>query len=168
MSGEDDPFRRLGLPPRFAQSDAEIRERQRQALARVHPDRASDPLRRAEALRESASISAAARCLLDPRSRAEALLRGAGVDPAAPPSQALLMEMLEWRERLDEARADPDPTRLAEGRAAIEARAREILAAIGRALDGDGAEQAPDPRRGAELLTELRLVERLRDQAAES
>lgn len=193
MNERDDPFARLGVPRRFRLRNEVIRERQRQALARCHPDRAADPMARALAVRESAAISAAAQCLLDPRSRAEALLRGAGVEPApAPPG--LLMEMLEWRERVEASMHAEAPGAMELERAEISERVARIRQQLGDAIDGaedprtgqGGAEGASDKTRGAPalarasdaaliadptragaLLTELRLVERLLEQAGD-
>jgi len=193
VSAEDDPFSRLRLPRRFRVSESEIRERLRSALGQVHPDRAVDPVARALALRESAAISAAARCLLDPRSRAEVLIRAAGADPAPAAPPALAMEMLEWRERVEEAKQRGDPSEAARERATIAARIEQIRTALAEAIDGaaekrpgdaragggpgssgargsgPGSSGAPiaDPIRAGALLTELRLVERLLEQAGE-
>lgn len=164
MNPPEDPFERLGAPRRFALEEAQVRELQRAALAEVHPDREPDPVRRAMALRASAAISAAARTLLDPKLRAEWLIRGTGVDPAPPPSSELLMEMLEWTERVDEARASGGEAIAAEV-AALQTRRADLVRRLGEALDG-GADPAPNRARlAAAMLTELRLVDRLLERA---
>lgn len=162
MSVVDDPFARLGLPRRFGVRDAEIRERLRVMLAGVHPDREPDPVRRAMTLRDSAAISAAARRLLDPRDRAESLLRAAGVEPAPPPPPSLLLEMLEWTERVDEALATKDASAIDACIAEVRARRENLLGRMEESFDhAEGGEGVA----AAEMLTELRLVDRLLERA---
>lgn len=106
----DDHFARLGLPRRFALDTAEL---ERQYLARsraVHPDYhttgAGSDL--AASLELSAAINEAYNILKDPFTRAEHLLAleggpSAGEQKAMPPT--FLAEMLDLRERVEEARA---------------------------------------------------------------
>ncbi|MBX3356660.1 MAG: hypothetical protein KF724_13275 [Phycisphaeraceae bacterium] len=149
MTG-DDPFERLGCPRRFRVADEEIRALQRSALARAHPDRAGDAMQRANDLRESALISAAARVLRNPIERAAILLRQAGIDPAPPAPPALLMQSLEWQEAIESARAEGEAP-LAAARAPVEARRDEVLAELAEAIDGEfvaregGAETGAEP-----------------------
>lgn len=179
----DDPFARLGLPKRFAIDEAAIRDAQRRALARLHPDREPDPLRKATAMRESAAVSAAARLLLDPDHRASALLLLAGADELASKEtpRELLMESLEWMEALVEARRTGDAAAVAAVREPIEARQAELLRALTEAIDGapaagttDEGMAAPTPRESivadpalaASLLTEFRIIRRLLEERA--
>lgn len=126
-----DPFALLGLPRRFDLDAAELQRRFIQASAANHPDRFTDALDQADAADRSAAINEAYRLLLDPQSRAEALLdlleaeagaggpsagrtpaRAAADAKALPPN--LLMEMMEARERMEEAQASDDQAALAE------------------------------------------------------
>lgn len=105
-----DYFHRLGLPRRFALDAAEL---ERQYLARsraVHPDyhAAGSSADLAASLELSAALNEAYNTLRDPFTRADYLLAleggpSAGEQKQMPP--AFLAEMLEARERVEEARA---------------------------------------------------------------
>jgi molecular chaperone HscB len=105
------PFGLLGLPPRFDLDEAELHRRFIQASAAAHPDRFTDPLDQADAAERAAAINDAYRTLKDPESRANALLAllggaASGDDKSLPPD--LLMEMMEVRERMEDAIASAD------------------------------------------------------------
>ena len=104
-----DFFERLGLPRRFS-IDANELERAYLARSRaIHPDyhRAGSDADLTASLELSADINEAYNSLRDPFTRAEYLLKleggpGAGEQKQLPP--AFLAEMLEARERIEEAR----------------------------------------------------------------
>lgn len=168
-----DPFATLGLAPRF-DLDIEAAERRFRELSRVvHPDRfagASAPERRG-ALGKAIDLNESWRKLRDPISRAEALLRGAGVElsEASQPraSQALLMDFMDLREQLAEARGQRD--RAAAGRLAEEVQTREAavlqrLSAGFARLDEAGPSREPLVASLLEALGELRYVRRFLDE----
>src|SRR5436305_9381407 len=105
-----DHFDRLGLPRRFALDAAEV---ERQYLARsraVHPDyhAAGSSADLAASLELSAALNEAYNTLRDPFARADYLLGLEGGPSAAEQKQmppAFLAEMLEARERVEEAKA---------------------------------------------------------------
>lgn len=178
---DDDPFIRLDCPTRFGIDDDFIRSRQREVLARLHPDRERDPVRRAMAMRESAAASSAARTLRDPALRAEWLMRLAGAGAAVPAPAELLMASLAWREAIEQGRSEGAEA-LAEARGPVEARLAEVLAELAEAIDGDGAGSPnsitrglgndrsvhiSNPAQAAALLTELRLLRRLLEDPVE-
>jgi molecular chaperone HscB len=104
-----DPFAMLGLPPRFDLDTPSIEARFRERSRELHPDRfANAPAaERAQALVKARALNDAYQVVRRPQRRAEALLERAGLhigdheklDPA------FLMEILELREELAEARA---------------------------------------------------------------
>ncbi len=101
-----DPFKTLGLPPRFDLDQADLHARFIQASSTHHPDRHTDPVAQAEAAERSAEINQAYAVLSDPERRADALLTLLGgpakdQDKSLPPD--LLMDMMEVRENLEEA-----------------------------------------------------------------
>lgn len=106
-----DPFATLGAPRRF-DLDLQVLEKTHRELSRaLHPDKfaqASASERRA-ALEKAANVNEAWRILRDPIRRAEALFRVEGIavgeanEPKASP--AFLMDVMEEREALAEARA---------------------------------------------------------------
>lgn len=97
-----DPFRVLGIEPRFELEPRELRGHWMRRAAAVHPDSAG-------AADESARVNEAYRRLLDPRNRAielMAVLQAPAVDVRALP-EGFLVEMMELREVADDARQDP-------------------------------------------------------------
>ena len=109
------PYQALGLPLSFEVDLSLAHQRYIAASAANHPDRFTDPLDQADAAERSALINDAYRTLKDPASRAEALLALLGgpakeSDKSLPPD--LLMEMMEAREGLDEAKDTGDQSQI--------------------------------------------------------
>src|SRR5690242_15718215 len=109
-----DPFDTLGVEPRFDLDPDKLAERHRDLSRTLHPDRyaGAPAAERRMALGKAIEVNDAYRVLKDPVRRAEALLRRAGVpvgETVEPkPSQALLMDMMERREELADARRAKD------------------------------------------------------------
>ena len=110
MNLGDDDFTLFGLPPRHALDRAELDARRRELQARVHPDRFASEGAAAQriAMQWAVRVNEAYQRLKDPLSRAAYIcqLRGQPVDAernTAMPA-AFLMQQMEWREALDEAR----------------------------------------------------------------
>lgn len=165
----DDAFSLLGLSPRFDLDPAELHRRFIAASAANHPDRHTDPLEQADAADRSASVNAAYRALRDPESRAHVLLQrlggaagstgaagSVGDEKALPPD--LLMEMLEARERHEEAKAAGDTATLHElnawARAEHDARLKKVADLFAAAL----ARNAPDPAAAGAIRMELNAI----------
>jgi molecular chaperone HscB len=113
-----DPFAILGIP-RSYEVDLPAVERTHRELSRaLHPDRfvGASPSERKAALGKAVEVNEAWRVVRDPIRRAEALMRLAGVevgeDKEPKPDAELLMEMLEMREALAEAKAERDLVRV--------------------------------------------------------
>lgn len=152
---EADPFEKLGLQPRFDLDPAVVRRKVTRAAARLHPDRAVDPISASEQAMELAAINEAAGHLLDDISRAEVLIRrygGPGPSDDRTLPDGFLESMLTTRLELEEAVAAGDET----GRASLEAWARsewaERRAAVAELLDG---ESTPSPERLGAARLEL-------------
>lgn len=111
------PFEVLGVPVRFDLDEGELHRRFIAASAEHHPDRYTDALEQADAAARSAEINAAYRALKDPEARANAVLAALGgsakEDDKSLPAD-LLAEMMEVRERLEEAVASKDQAELRE------------------------------------------------------
>lgn len=159
-SGNDpagvDPFDLLGLPARFDLEPSEIDRVWVRLAAASHPDRAGDPVAAAESARRAAELNEARSILRDPERRASRLLErlggpGAGEERGLPPS--FLEEMMELRERVEDAVADRDPTsrREIEREVVVERDAR-ITRVAGLFVDADG-----DPERLREIRLELNV-----------
>jgi molecular chaperone HscB len=164
-----DPFETLGIEPRFDLDLRAVEQRHRELSGALHPDRyAGRPAaERRLALGRAIDVNEAFRAVRDPVRRAEALLGRAGVavgeTSEAKPPPSLLMEMMEAREELAEARRAKDLARAGKLGEAMRARQRAVEERLGRALDaGKGDPQILDGARAA--LGELRYVRRFLDE----
>lgn len=107
-----DFFTLLGLPRRFRLPPGELDTRYRELQARVHPDRfASAPeAERRVSMQWASQANEAYQTLKKPLGRARYLIELAGVDLRAETNTAMpadfLMEQMEWREAVQEARSD--------------------------------------------------------------
>jgi molecular chaperone HscB len=117
-----DPFLTLGLARRYDLDEAELERRYRDLQRTLHPDRhiQAAPAERRMKLQKAVEVNEAYRTLRDAQRRAEALLAAlsgeAGVpvvDPSEKADPELLMEMMELRESLSEAKASRDAAEVA-------------------------------------------------------
>ncbi len=108
-----DPFALLGLEAGFSLDMAALQRAYLTAQQACHPDRfswADGALRQQAALR-SVAVNEAYQTLKSPLSRAQALLTAEGLrvgtdQDTQKPAPALLMEVMEWREALEDAGAE--------------------------------------------------------------
>lgn len=159
------PFETLGVEPRFDLDRAALEQRHRDLSGALHPDRyAGRPAaERRMALDKAITVNEAFRLLRDPVRRAEALLAandvnvGETAEPKASPE--LLMEMMEIREELAEARAGKDLDAIGKLGDRMRERERAVTTALAsgfEAADGDPQQlQALLP-----ILGELRYIRR--------
>lgn len=140
-----DPFATLGIAPSFDIDLASVERTHRELSRALHPDRyvgASASERRA-ALEQAVAVNEAWRIVRDPIRRAEALLRLRGVEvgeegePKASPD--FLMEMLEQREALSDARRGRDLATVKSMAAAIAARSHDVERELSRGFSGGDA-----------------------------
>ncbi len=134
-------FELFGLPARFAQDRSAIDSRWKELQRQAHPDRFSAQGAAAQrvAMQWSVRINEAYRRLKDPLARASYLceLRGAPIEAennTAMP-KAFLMQQMQLREALDDARGEPELAALADQ---LNASRAAMLAAIERLLDTVG------------------------------
>lgn len=163
-----DPFDTLGVEPRFDLDPDKLAERHRDLSRALHPDRyaGAPSAERRLALGRAIEVNDAYRVLKDPVRRAEALLRRAGVpvgETAEPkPSQALLMDMMERREELADARRAKDLQAVHKLAESVRDRERVVLELLGRALSAEaGAVSQALPHLG-----ELRYLRRFLDEVS--
>ena len=165
-----DPFQLLGVERRFDLDLATLEKTHRELSRALHPDRyaqAGASERRA-ALEKAASVNEAWRTVRDPIRRAEALFLVHGIavgdnhEPKATP--AFLMEMLEEREALAEARAESDLAKVRAIGATMSARKqdveRRLAAGFDRSSDVGGLMKL------VPLLGELRFFKRFLDEVS--
>lgn len=156
------PFQLFGLPARFDLDPDEIEQTYRRLAARFHPDKtaAASAFEQKQAVMMAAAVNDAYRLLSRPLERAALLLEAQGADTGGEErtafDPAFLMQQMEWRGELAEARAAASPQRLRaldDEVAAEEARLLEKLAA---------AFAAADYPQAAELVPQGRFLDKLR------
>jgi molecular chaperone HscB len=129
--GRADHFQVLGVEPRFGLDVADLERRYKELTKVLHPDRfaRADERARRASLQRSIQLNEAWRTLKEPVRRAEYLLSLAGFEVGGedgtsrsdgegnrerlPVAAGLLMEVMELREGLAEARASKDHARVA-------------------------------------------------------
>jgi len=163
-----DPYDTLGLAPVF-ELDATALERRHRELSRaLHPDRYAGrvPSERQRALGRAIEVNEAFRALRDPVARAAALLTRHGrpvTETSAPPAEpALLMEVMERREALGEARQRGDLAAVRTLARAVQGREQRVLAEMAKAF----VQTPPELARIEVLLGELRYHRRFLEEAA--
>jgi molecular chaperone HscB len=169
-----DAFDTLGVDPAY-DIDLNAVERLHRELSRtLHPDRhVGKPAgERRQVLNKAIEVNEAWRTLRDPVRRAEALLVRLGVpvgetnEPAADPM--LLMEMMEQREALADARRARDATQAMKLGDAMRQREKDVRAHLGETfatlLQGDSEAARESTLR---KLGELRYVARFLEEVGE-
>ena len=118
MKLDSDDFELFELPRRFGQDRAQIDARWKSLQAEVHPDRfaAQGAAAQRVAMQWAVRVNEAHARLKDPLTRAAYLCElhgapiGAHTNTAMPPS--FLMQQMQWREALDDAKGEPAVTAL--------------------------------------------------------
>ena len=165
-----DAFDALGLPPKFGLTTEQIEGRARELSRKLHPDKFAKaaPQVKLQAVQATTTLNDAARTLRDPMRRAEALLAHYGQplkeDERAP--AALLGEVLELREALDEAQAVADQNAIAALGTDVKTREAAAWCEVGGAFARveQGERGALEHARSA--LVELRYWRRFMDAHA--
>jgi molecular chaperone HscB len=161
-------FELFELPVTFDLDSADLLRRYRELQVRVHPDRhaAGTDQERRLAVQMTAMINEAYQTLRDPVRRGRYLLGLQGVDTGEETDTAMapafLMDQMELREALEEARETSDPAaRLAELGRAVKERIDERIRAVSEALaeDSDAGRQ-----RARNLIRELQFFSRLQGE----
>lgn len=164
-SRSEDHFVLLGVPQQF-EIDAEQLEREYLSrAAAVHPDRVATgtSAQRREAMERSSAVNEAYRTLRDPVQRAEYLVKLGGIDldssdavgGAPKMEQAFLIDMIERRERVEQAREQGSLDAL---RANVEDELDDVLDEAVASL------RTGDLRGAAEKLVVRRYLQRLVDE----
>lgn len=162
-------FELFGLPVAFGVDTAALAEHYRELQRVVHPDRyanASEQERRL-AVQGAGHVNEALRVLKDPLARARYMLSLHGVAETAgggtTSDPAFLMEQMELREALAEARDRRDPYGVIAG---VMGRLREQTDALVRGLETQFADPTPDQLEAArEAVRKLQFLAKLRNDA---
>lgn len=172
-----DPFTTLGVPRRFDLDLSALEKTHRELSRTVHPDKLGPESSHAEkraTLEKAADVNEAFRILRAPIARAEALFRTAGLlveEGEEPKSSPLfLMEMLDEREALAEARAKKDLDRVVALGEKVAAREKAALAKLAQGFaEAKVDTDAPDVAKLRALLPqlgELRYYRRFLDEVS--
>ena len=167
----NDPFEMLGVERRF-DLDLKVLEKTHRELSRaLHPDKfvqAGASERRA-VLEKAASVNEAWRTVRDPIARAEALFRLAGIevgeDKEPKASPAFLMEVMDEREALADARAAKDLVKVHAVGATMAKRASETEQKLTAGFAASRGDRAATQRL-VPLLGELRFYKRFLDEVS--
>jgi molecular chaperone HscB len=170
-----DPFATLGIDLAFDLDLTAVKRTHRELSRTLHPDKhtAGGASERRYALSKAIEVNEAWRTLRDPIRRAEALFSLAGIavgesNEPKPPTD-LLMEMMERRENLAEARSKQDLDVVRALASQVEARARAAQEALSEGFHAAGRE-APnrlDLQGLLPRLGELRFYRRFLDEVSE-
>jgi len=160
-----DFFSLFQLPRTFSLDSAELDTRYREIQGQVHPDRftqAGDAERRLS-MQWATQANEAYQTLKKPFERARYLLALNGVDAmdarntSMPPD--FLMQQMEWREALEDARTDKDTAALESLEKALRDEARDLRARLGILLD-----EQHDYVRAGDTLRKLRFMDKLQEE----
>ncbi len=162
-----DPFATLGIARTFDVDLAAVEKTHRELSRVLHPDKyvAAPPGERRAALEKAVQVNESWRTVRDPIKRAEALFSLAGIavgetnEPKA--SMEFLMEVMERREELADARSAKDAAAVRRLAADIEARAAGVERALGTGFANGGDVNALLP-----LLGELRYCRRFLEEVS--
>jgi molecular chaperone HscB len=154
-------FALFNLEPCFALPGEQLDAAYRQLAAQVHPDRFANaaPAERRLALSLATSANEAYRTLKRPLLRAQHLLGLRGVDVldgGARISQEFLLEQMDWRETLSDARAGRNAKGLQQLGELVRRRSADLLQQLAAQLDADG-----DNCAAARTVQQLMYVDKL-------
>ena len=160
-----DHFALFALPVRFALDETALERAHKDVQSKVHPDRfaSGSAAERRVAMQWAAQANEAYRTLKSPLARAAYLCERAGVPINAESNTSMpgsfLLQQLEWRESLDNARRDADTTQLDVLNATVNAERDGLIAAIEGAIDGERDHVA-----ASVLVRQLMFIDRFRDE----
>ena len=162
-------FDLLGIPVGYTVDPARLEQGYRELQSQVHPDRfaAAPDAEKRVAMQWATRANEAYRTLRDPVDRARYLLQLKGFDTGEETNTAMpadfLMQQMEWREAVVEARGASDRERLQALRGELGAARAGMLAQLERAIDREANYDA-----GCSLVRKLRFLEKLDEEIEEA
>ena len=157
-------FELFQLPQRFAVDASALDNAYRDVQSRVHPDKfvnATDAEKRV-AMQWATRANEAYQTLKTPQKRAQYLCELNGVDLQTESNTAMpmafLMQQMEWREALGDARAAKDASALDELDAQVRRERKGMLKRVGEQLD------AGDFQKAAEGVRSLMFLDKFGDE----
>lgn len=166
-----DPFATLGVERSFEVDLKAVEKTHRDLSRALHPDKyaGTGASERREALSRAVEVNEAWRIVRDPIRRAETLFELAGIavgetnEPK--PSGAFLMDMMEQREALDDAKTSRDAAAVARLAKDVEARAATAEQTLAQGFRNGAEKAALLPLVGR--LGELRFYRRFLEEVSE-
>lgn len=162
---QQDFFALFGLPRQFGIDQAALESAYLALQATVHPDRhahLSDVEKRV-AMQWATQVNEAFRTLSKPLPRARYLLELAGRDAELQSNTAMspefLMEQMEWREAVEDARGAADEEALESLRQRARGEGKSLLTALGDCFDSAG-----DLDAAADLVRRMMFLEKLQHE----
>jgi len=162
---QQDFFELFGLPRRFHLDDAALEMAYHDLQGRVHPDRYAHlpDVEKRVSMQWATRVNEGFRTLRRPLTRAQYLLELEGIDVGLSTntamSPAFLMEQMEWREAVEEARAAGQSDELAQLRHRIREHAREVLGDLERTIDAER-----DFAAAADVVRRLMFMEKIQHE----
>ncbi|NMG73958.1 Fe-S protein assembly co-chaperone HscB [Aromatoleum diolicum] len=162
---QQDFFALFGLPRRFRLDEAALEMAYHDLQGRVHPDRFahlpdSDKRR---SMQWATQVNEGFRTLRKPLPRAIYLLELAGVDAGLHTNTAMssgfLMEQMEWREAVEEARSAGESEELTQLHTRLRQHAREVFDELAQQFD-----EQQDYVAAAETVRRLMFMEKLQHE----
>lgn len=157
-------FTLFQLEPQFDIDTDSLEQNYRTLAARFHPDRfaSASAFEQKQAVMMSSTVNEAYRTLKNPTDRAAYLLRQQGIDADAPEHTSFapefLMQQMEWRETLAEARGRQDQTALPDLDKEISGAQQELWQDLREAFRRQQYEDA------AQLVRQGRFLDKLKKE----
>lgn len=162
---QQDFFTLFGLPRRFEVDESALESAYHELHTRVHPDRHAhlpDADKR-RAMQWATQVNEAFSTLRKPLPRALYLLELEGVDAGLETNTAMapefLMEQMEWREAVEEAREAADSEELEKLHQRLRSAGKDLLGELGKSFDSD-----KDLPSAAETARRLMFMEKLQHE----
>jgi molecular chaperone HscB len=167
---KQNPFSVFGIEPRFDVNLAELEKTHRDLSRAVHPDRAATASAKSDSIERAMQVNEAWRVIKDPVKRAEALftLHGIATGETNEPKPApdFLMDMLEQREALAEARAAKDAARVHALATSIQNKQERASTALAKAFAGESHAITSELPIALKYLGELRFYRRFMEEVS--
>lgn len=164
-----DFFALFGLPRRYALEESALEAAWHALQSQVHPDRhahLSDAEKRLS-MQWATRVNEGFRTLRQPLARAQYLLELAGVDAGLETNTAMspefLMEQMEWREAVEEARAAAEVADLEALHKRLLVHAREVRGQLAAQLDDERDYEA-----AADTVRRLMFIDKLQQEIDEA
>ena len=160
-----DFFALFGLPRSFAVDQVALDHAWHELQTQVHPDRFAhlSDVEKRRSMQWATRVNEGFRTLKKPLERARYLLELAGIDAELETNTAMspefLMEQMEWREGVEEARQAGEVSELEQLHQRLRTHSREVMQDLARELD-----EEQDFKAAADTVRRLMFIEKLQHE----